>query len=160
MDCFTFDAADESQTGLFGAALARVLPNGAVVSLCGTLGAGKTRLVQAVARACGVDPRAVVSPTFVLIQEHHGRRNVYHIDAYRLRDEDEFEQLGPEEYFEGDGITLVEWADRVETAMPPDRLDVRIEVTGEHSRRFEVRSLGRLDPAILDHLDEVLGNDS
>jgi tRNA threonylcarbamoyladenosine biosynthesis protein TsaE len=156
MDHLVFDAADESETARFGAALASVLPGGAVVSLCGTLGAGKTRLVQAVARACGVDSRAVVSPTFVLIQEYRGDRPVYHIDAYRLRDEDEFEQLGPEEYFEGDGITLVEWADRVEPAMPPDRIDVQIEVTGEHSRRFTIRALGRFDRAVLDRLaDEV-----
>ena len=55
----------------------------------------------------------MTSPTFVLIQEYHGRRTIYHIDAYRVRDEDEFESLGPEEYFESDGLVLVEWADRV-----------------------------------------------
>lgn len=152
MDSFTFDARDESETALLGAALARVLPEGCVVSLRGTLGAGKTRLVQAIARACGVDPRAVVSPTFVLIQEYQGRRAVYHIDAYRLRDEDEFDELGPEEYFESGGITLIEWADRVERSLPPDRLDVQIEVAGEHARRFEIRVLGCLDPAVLDRL--------
>jgi len=156
MDCFTFDADDESQTRAFGAALARALPERATVSLCGTLGAGKTRLVQAVARACGVEGSQVVSPTFVLIQEYQGRRPVYHIDAYRVRDEDEFEQLGPEEYFEGPGVTLVEWADRVERCLPTDRLDVRVEVTGEHSRRFEVRVLGRLDGTILDRLAEAV----
>ncbi len=99
-----------------GAALAEVLPDGTTVALCGTLGAGKTRLVQAIAEAAGVDRRNVLSPTFVLIQEYHGRRTVYHIDAYRLRDADEFLALGPEEYFEGDGLVLVEWADRVEPA--------------------------------------------
>jgi len=152
MDDFIFNAADESQTARLGVALARVLPPGSVVSLCGTLGAGKTRLVQAVARACGVEPRAVTSPTFVLIQEYQGHRPVYHLDAYRVRDEDEFDELGPEEYFEGDGITLVEWADRVEPCLPRDRLDVRIEVTGTDARRFAFRVLGNLDPTILDRL--------
>ena len=128
----------------------------ATVSLRGTLGAGKTRLVQAVAEACGVERRAVVSPTFVLIQEYQGRRPVTHIDAYRVRDEDEFEQLGPEEYFESGGVTLVEWADRVERCLPRDRLDVQIEVTGEHARRFEIRVLDRMDPTILDRLAESL----
>ncbi|MBN1591582.1 MAG: tRNA (adenosine(37)-N6)-threonylcarbamoyltransferase complex ATPase subunit type 1 TsaE [Pirellulales bacterium] len=156
MDSLTFDAHDETETHRFGAALARALPDGTTVSLCGTLGAGKTRLVQTVAEACGVERRAVVSPTFVLIHEYQGRRPVYHIDAYRIRDEDEFDELGPEEYFEGNGITLVEWADRVEPCMPPDRLDVQIEVTGEHARRFEIRALGRLDPAILNRLRESL----
>ena len=60
----------------------------------------------------------MVSPTFVLIQEYRGRRTIYHIDAYRLRDDDEFQQLGPDEYFEGDGLVLIEWADRVEAACP------------------------------------------
>ena len=156
MDHFIYDADGESQTEVFGAALAKVLPAGTVVSLQGTLGAGKTRLVQAVATAYGVAREDVVSPTFVLIQEYQGDRPVYHIDAYRVRDEDEFEQLGPEEYFEGEGITLVEWADRVEPCMPPDRLDVQIEVTGEHSRRFTVRALGHFDPTILDRLTEVI----
>jgi tRNA threonylcarbamoyladenosine biosynthesis protein TsaE len=156
MDSFTFDARDESDTRRFGTALAAALPDGSVVALCGTLGSGKTRLVQAVAEACGVDRSEVISPTFVLIQEHHGRRSIYHFDAYRMRDEDEFARLGPEEYFEGDGITLVEWADRVERCLPPDRLDVHIEVTGEDSRRFEIRPRGRFDSSVVNRLAEAL----
>ena len=77
-----------------------------------------------------------------MIQEYHGRRTVYHIDAYRLRDEDEFLALGPEEYFESDGLVLVEWADRVEGCLPKDRIEIRIEVTGPESRRFDVASVG------------------
>ena len=109
------------------------------MALCGPLGAGKTRLVQAIAEAAGVDRQDVTSPTFVLIQEYHGRRAIYHIDAYRVRDEDEFESLGVDEYFEGDGLVLVEWADRVPCFLPPERVEIRIEVTGPESRRFEIR---------------------
>ena len=137
-----YHAADERATAALGAALADVLPEGTTVALCGTLGAGKTRLVQAIAEAAGVDRRQVLSPTFVLIQEYHGRRALYHIDAYRLRDEDEFLALGPEEYFEGDGLVLVEWADRVQGCLPADRVEVRIEVTGPESRQFEIISIG------------------
>ena len=72
MHRFTYDALDEAATAALGAALADLLPNGAVVALCGTLGAGKTRLVQAIAQGCGVDPRDVVSPTFVLVHEYPG----------------------------------------------------------------------------------------
>jgi tRNA threonylcarbamoyladenosine biosynthesis protein TsaE len=122
--------------------LAEVLPEGTTVALCGTLGAGKTRLVQAIAEAAGVDRRQVLSPTFVLMQEYHGRRALYHIDAYRLRDEEEFLALGPEEYFEGDGLILVEWADRVQDCLPADRVEIRIEVTGPDSRRFAISSIG------------------
>jgi tRNA threonylcarbamoyladenosine biosynthesis protein TsaE len=143
MDHLTYEATDESATAALGAALAEVLPDGTTVALCGTLGAGKTRLVQAVAEASGVDRRQVVSPTFVLIQEYHGRRPVYHIDAYRLRDEDEFLRLGPDEYFESDGLVLVEWADRVNGCLPQDRIDIHIEVTGPASRRFEITAMGK-----------------
>jgi tRNA threonylcarbamoyladenosine biosynthesis protein TsaE len=84
----------------------------------------------------------VVSPTFMLIQEYPGRRPIYHIDAYRIRDEDEFDALGPEEYFEGRGLTLLEWADRVPGSLPPQRVEVHIEVTGPQSRRFTVQAAG------------------
>ena len=77
-----------------------------------------------------------------MIQEYHGRRTIYHIDAYRLRSEDEFLSLGPEEYFQSDGLTLVEWADRVEGCLPKDRIEIRIEVTGPESRRFDVTAVG------------------
>jgi tRNA threonylcarbamoyladenosine biosynthesis protein TsaE len=142
MTNFTYNSADESATAALGAALAEVLPASATVALCGTLGAGKTRLVQAIAEALGVDRQNVTSPTFVLIQEYHGRRTVYHIDAYRIRDEDEFESLGVEEYFEGDGLVLIEWADRVNRCLPPDRVEIHIEVTGPQSRRFEIAAVG------------------
>jgi tRNA threonylcarbamoyladenosine biosynthesis protein TsaE len=142
MSRFTYHADDEAATVALGAALAELLPDGATVALCGTLGAGKTRLVQAIAEAAGVDRRDVVSPTFVLIHEYHGRRTVYHFDAYRVRDEDEFLELGPEEYFESDGLVLVEWADRVKRCLPPDRIEIWIEITGPESRRFELTGLG------------------
>ena len=98
--------------------------------------------MQAIAESLGIDRQDVVSPTFVLVHEHRGRRLLYHIDAYRLRDEDEFLALGPEEYFESDGLVLIEWADRVAGCLPKDRVEIRIEVTGPHARRFEVLPIG------------------
>jgi tRNA threonylcarbamoyladenosine biosynthesis protein TsaE len=139
---FVYEARDLSQTETLGAALAEVLPPGTTVGLCGTLGAGKTRLVQAVAVAAGVEPGRATSPTFVLVQEYHGRRTIYHVDAYRVRDEDEFLDLGPDEWFESDAVVLVEWADRVAGSLPPERIDVRIEVTGHSARRFEIAGRG------------------
>lgn len=139
---FTYDADDEAATAALGTALAEILPDGTTVALCGTLGSGKTRLVQAIAEAAGVDRREVVSPTFVLIHEYHGRRPVYHLDAYRIRDPDEFLRLGPDEYFESGGLVLVEWADRVGDCLPTDRIEIQIEVTGPVSRRFEIVAVG------------------
>jgi len=139
---FTFHARSESDTASLGAALADVLPDGAVVALVGTLGAGKTRLVQAIAAASGVDPAEVVSPTFVLVHEYHGRRPIYHFDAYRLDTEDEFLALGPEEYFDSPGLSLVEWADRVSNCLPRERVEVQIDVAGPTERRFTIRASG------------------
>ena len=157
---FIFQADDESATSALGAALAEVLPAGATVALCGTLGAGKTRLVQAIAEADGIDRRNVVSPTFVLVQEYHGGRTICHIDAYRVANQDEFLALGPEEYFQGDGLTLVEWADRVEDCLPKDRVEVLIEVTGPQSRRFTISSVGQRYAAAIERLRHRLGEAS
>jgi tRNA threonylcarbamoyladenosine biosynthesis protein TsaE len=149
MSKFVFEAADEAATDRFGAALASVLPPGAVIALLGTLGAGKTRLVQAIAAAYGVSREEVVSPTFVLCQQYRGSRAINHLDAYRLRDVDELRELGIEELFASDAITIIEWADRVADALPEEFLEVTIEVTGQTARRFVVRAAGaRYEPVI------------
>ena len=143
------DISDEGGTAAFGAALAQSLPPGAVVGLIGPLGAGKTRLVQAVAEGAGVAPRNVVSPTFVLIHEYRGRLPIYHFDVYRLRDDDEFLQLGPEEYFDRDGWTFIEWANRVASCLPRERMEIRIEPTGAVARRLTIRAVGeRFGPTL------------
>jgi tRNA threonylcarbamoyladenosine biosynthesis protein TsaE len=137
-----YHSRDEADTALLGAALAAVLPAGSVVALNGPLGAGKTRLVQAVVEALGVPRSECVSPTFMLINEYRGRLPIYHFDAYRLKDEDEFLELGPDEYFYGPGVTLVEWAERVERCLPPERLEIRIEPASATVRRFELTARG------------------
>lgn len=152
MDSFIYDVTNESGTQALGVALSEVLPVGSTVALCGTLGAGKTRLVQAIAEASGIRRRDVVSPTFVLAQEYHGERLIYHLDAYRLRDEDEFLELGPEEYFDSPGLTLIEWADRVERCLPEERVDVLIEVTGDESRRFQLTAHGERYAGVIERL--------
>jgi tRNA threonylcarbamoyladenosine biosynthesis protein TsaE len=149
MSAFVFEAASETDTDRLGAALAAVLPPGTTLALSGTLGAGKTRLVQAIAAACGIDREDVVSPTFVLCQRYQGGRTIYHLDAYRLRDDDEFRELGPEEFFESDGLTIIEWADKVADCLPDERVEIEIEVTGATARRFVVRGVG-------DRLSEVI----
>jgi len=151
---YTFVAADESATDRFGAALAEVLPAGTTVALCGTLGAGKTRLVKAIAAACGVDAADVISPTFVLCRPYHGRRTLYHLDAYRICDDDEFLELGPEEYYESEAVTLIEWADRVGRCLPPERIDITIEVTGETERTFHVTARGERYDEVVRALSE------
>jgi tRNA threonylcarbamoyladenosine biosynthesis protein TsaE len=117
--------------------------------LNGTLGAGKTRLVQAIAAACGVPREEVVSPTFVLCQQYQGTRTINHLDAYRLKDEGEFRALGADELFAVD-LTIVEWADKIAGALPEDHVRIDIEVTGSTSRRFAIREIAgtKPDPAV------------
>jgi tRNA threonylcarbamoyladenosine biosynthesis protein TsaE len=153
---FRFQAESEENTKRLGKMLADVLPDGTVIALSGTLGAGKTRLVQAVAEASGVNIRDVVSPTFVLIHEYRGRRPIYHLDVYRIRDDDEFLELGPEEYFESSGLTFVEWADRVERCLPLDYLHISIDVTGDTSRTFTVRATGERRNSVIEELAKRL----
>jgi tRNA threonylcarbamoyladenosine biosynthesis protein TsaE len=163
MPSFVFAAKDLADTARLGRALAEALPGGSVVALSGTLGAGKTHLVQSVVQAEGVDPRDVTSPTFVLINEYPGRRPVYHFDAYRIKDDDEFLQLGPEEYFEGQGLTFVEWAERVAGCLPAERLEVRITLPpgaaqDNSPRDFAITAVGRRYAPMVERLRAALSN--
>ncbi len=146
----TIDLPDLAATEAFGRRLGRLLFPGAVVALIGPLGAGKTHLARAVAAGLGVpDPRIVTSPTFVLIQEYAGRLPVYHFDAYRLRGESDFGDLGAHEYFEGDGVCLVEWADRAAGVLPAEQLRVELAVVGETARRARVEAFGERYEALV-----------
>lgn len=164
MEHITYFSGGPADTDRLGAALARVLPVPLTIALSGTLGAGKTRLVQAMAESLGIDRQSVVSPTFVLCQEYHGTRSLYHLDAYRVKDDDEFLELGVDEYFAADAITIVEWAERVENCLPESRLLIRIEVTGESERLFWIEGIGDLGlsviPLISNELATPSGQDS
>jgi tRNA threonylcarbamoyladenosine biosynthesis protein TsaE len=142
MNPYSFVAENLADTDRLGQALAEVLPDGTVVALCGTLGAGKTRLVKAIAAGCGIPSEEVVSPTFILCQEYRGRRTLFHLDAYRLRSTEEFRQLGVDELFRSPALVLIEWADRVEGALPAERVEIRIEVGADERRRFEIIGRG------------------
>ena len=142
MSSHTFEWPDLAATEAFGRRLAASLEPGSVVALVGPLGAGKTHLVRAVAEGLGANPAAVSSPTFVLIQEYLGRLQLYHFDAYRLPNPDAFRDLGVEEYFYGDGVCLVEWADKVTATLPADHLRIEIEVVSESRRRVVLTATG------------------
>lgn len=142
-DVFTTEIPNLDATMAFGHCLAGLLFPGAVVALVGPLGAGKTQLVRAIAEGLGIaDSRIVSSPTFVLIQEYEARWPIYHFDAYRLRSEAEFYDLGVHEYFEGQGVSLIEWADRVTTCLPGQLLKITLIPTGETTRRLVLGSVG------------------
>lgn len=153
---FEYDAIGENETDQLGAMLAEVVEPGLVVGLIGPLGAGKTRFVRATATALGADPSSVNSPTFVLIQEYLGRIPVFHFDTYRLRDVRAFADLGAEEYFSGDGICFVEWADRVSSELPRDLLRIEVSVLAQDARRFRFSASGSQSQRVLAKLTELV----
>lgn len=148
-------AQNEGDTARLGKALAELLPDGTVVGLEGTLGSGKTRLIQAVAEAAGCHDHFVVSPTFVMVQQYYGKRTITHIDAYRVGSLREFLELGVEEYFDAPGLVFIEWADRVAQALPAERLDIVIHITGETQRQFVLKSSLRSHPTLLAEIQKA-----
>ena len=156
MSSFTFHAANHAATDRFAAALVTAIPDGTTVALEATLGAGKTYLVQSVAENAGIPREQVTSPTFVLCQEYHGNRTIYHFDAYRINDEDEFLQLGVEEYFQSSGLIFIEWSERVSNCLPASHLKIRIDVTGDHSRDLIVSAIGQFPKSILRKIENRL----
>ncbi|HRQ71862.1 MAG TPA: tRNA (adenosine(37)-N6)-threonylcarbamoyltransferase complex ATPase subunit type 1 TsaE [Phycisphaerales bacterium] len=134
-------------TAALGRALAGALRAGDALALRGELGAGKTTLVRAIAEARGIDPALVSSPTFVMVNEYPppapGEPPIVHVDAYRLRGEDDLDALGWDRLADGSAVLIVEWADRIAHALPPHRTAwVTLAVTGESSRRADIEAPG------------------
>ena len=133
--------ASEKETERIGEAIGRAAEPGTVVALIGDLGTGKTTLTKSIARGLGVT-ETVTSPTFNIIREYKsGRIPLYHFDVYRIGDPDEMFELGYEEYFYGDGICVVEWADIIEELLPEDAVIIRIERgADEEEREYKIES--------------------
>lgn len=121
MSQFEITTSDSKQTMDFATRLANVLQPGDVIALEGDLGAGKTTFTKGLALGLGID-KTVSSPTFTIIKEYQGKLPLYHMDVYRVQDS--FEDLGFDEYFEGGGVTVVEWAHLIEEQLPLERLTI------------------------------------
>lgn len=133
-----------NQTLLLGKRLSRHLKAGDIVCLFGELGSGKTVLAKGIASGLGIAPQEVVSPTFVLIREYaKARIPLYHFDLYRLKRPADIMGLGYEEYLYGNGITVIEWAERLAHLIPREYLKVKLSVTGGNSRRIDVNPIGK-----------------
>ena len=128
------------ETEELGRRIGEKLRKGAVVSLRGSLGAGKTVIAKGIARALSIG-EAIVSPTFTLVQEYEGREKLYHLDIYRLSGEDEFESMGGEEFLYPDGITLIEWSEKIDSMLPDGTVFISITINDDLSRSIEIKGL-------------------
>jgi len=134
----------------------RLLP-GDVVALVGELGAGKTQFIKGMATGVGVGkPTYISSPSFTLINEYPGRIPFYHIDLFRLEWEKEAEELGLEDYFQGEGITAIEWADKIPALLPKEMLLIHIAYTGKNTRSIELIGKGK---RYLNLIDQIRSSD-
>ncbi|MCL5952810.1 MAG: tRNA (adenosine(37)-N6)-threonylcarbamoyltransferase complex ATPase subunit type 1 TsaE [Chloroflexi bacterium] len=132
-------SASPEQTQAWGAVLGELAQPGDVYALVGDLGSGKTCLVQGIGRGLGV-LEAIHSPTFVLANEHKsGRLPLYHVDVYRVTSAAEAVGFGLEDYVNGEGVCVIEWAEKIREALPPERLKIVLRHLGESTRglRFE-----------------------
>ncbi len=133
-----FYTSSHEETVELGRQIGKGLKAGAVIALIGELGAGKTSFTQGIAEGLGVTSY-VKSPSFTIVNEYKGRLPVYHIDLYRLGDINEIRELGIEEYFYSDGVTIVEWAEKAIPLLPASYLFIRFFYTGEKTRKIEIR---------------------
>ena len=139
MEAKTIHIKNEKDTEQFGYELGRKVQPGTVIALVGDLGTGKTTLTKSIARGLGIDD-VITSPTFNIVKEYRsGRLPLFHFDVYRIGDIDEMFEIGYEEYFFGDGVCVVEWADIIEEIIPEDAVIIRISYgASEGERIYEI----------------------
>ena len=132
--------SSQKQTKGLGNKLAKKLRRGSLVALCGSLGSGKTTMIKGICQGLGVK-ELVRSPCFVIMTQYKGKLPIYHFDLYRLKNPDELHTIGYEEYFYGDGICLVEWAEKAEYYLPERRIDVFLKIISEAKREIKIKEV-------------------
>ncbi|KUK10480.1 MAG: hypothetical protein XD50_1232 [Clostridia bacterium 41_269] len=135
----SFIIKDAEAMKKLGEILGSLLNEGNIVCLSGELGAGKTVLAGGIAKGLGVKEH-VTSPTFTLIKEYKGKFPLYHVDVYRLDDPAEIFELGLDEYLYGQGVTVIEWADRIKEYLIADYMNIKIEKLGDEKRMVKISS--------------------
>lgn len=135
-----FISHSSQETQDFGFKLGSKLKAGSVVSLRGSLGAGKTVIAKGIAEYLNIN-EAIVSPTFTILQEYEGDKPLYHMDLYRISGCDEFEMMGGEEMLYGDGITLIEWSEKIDEMLPEDTIYIDLTIEENQDRIINVIGL-------------------
>lgn len=142
---------DAGESHAIGAQLGQAAEPGDVLLMTGELGAGKTTMTQGIAEGLGVAERPR-SPTFVMATEYLGRIPLYHLDLYRVEQAAELGELGLDEYLSGDGLTVIEWADRAPEAFPANCLWIALEPVDDQTRRITLTASGERHEALMDSL--------
>jgi tRNA threonylcarbamoyladenosine biosynthesis protein TsaE len=146
MSKYTVETHSAEETIAFAHKLATLLTPGDVLTLEGDLGAGKTTFTKGIATGLGIT-RTLSSPTFTIVKEYEGKMPLYHMDVYRLEGSDE--DIGFDEYFHGNGIAVVEWAQFIEDYLPDERLNITIKYLDEQLRIIALEPVGK-------HFEEVV----
>ena len=146
-----FKTESPEETQALGEKIGKTLKRGDVIALIGDLGSGKTCLTQGIARGVGIASNEIVSsPSYILINEYNGTVPIYHIDLYRLENSEEIAELGLSEYVEGDGICIIEWAERMADALP----DVCIKINITLADANALHSTDEVSESILDNPED------
>jgi tRNA threonylcarbamoyladenosine biosynthesis protein TsaE len=141
MEKYIYLSKSSNDTTELALKIGMLLDKGSVITLEGDLGAGKTTFTKGLAKGLHIE-RNVNSPTFTIIKEYKGRLPLYHMDVYRVESSDE--DLGFDEYFYGDGVTVVEWAHLIEEQLPENRLEIVIKNINDNERQFTFYPLGEI----------------
>ncbi len=140
--CLELTSHSPDETQQLGRRIGELAIAGDIFLLVGNLGAGKTCLTQGIAWGLGIK-EYTLSPSFVLIRELNGRLPLYHIDLYRLDRIEEIADLGLDDYLYGDGVCVIEWAEKALSILPPEHLLIEIGYLGDTERRFQLKPSGR-----------------
>lgn len=155
MKSYHYSTNDAEETMQIAEDLAKCITPGNVITLEGDLGAGKTTFTKGFAKGLGIK-RAVSSPTFTIIKEYLGNLPLYHMDAYRLEYSEE--DIGFEEYFESEGVSIIEWASFISDFLPEERLEINIKKVSETKRVLQITAKGTGYENILERLAGVKGD--
>lgn len=153
---FSIITSRPEQTWRIGQLLGSLLGSGDLVCLYGDLGSGKTNFSYGIAQGLEVQEQYITSPTFTLVNEYQGRVPFYHIDLYRLTGPEDLENIGFDEYMDSDGVTVIEWAEKAEDALPEQCLSVYLSYVDEQSREVGFLAEGERYEKILEELRKEL----
>lgn len=137
-----------------------MLTRGDVIALAGELGTGKTTLVRGMAQGMGIEATEVASPSFTLVNVYEGPLPLYHIDLYRLENEGELLDIDYEEYIRGDGVVIIEWADRIPQAVPPNSLWIHVRYLDAERREIAFQAQSDRSEKIVEELRRRVYNEN